>query len=557
MYVDSSSSTTHGKTYWRHLLRRSFRQAGKVQHETIANLSDCSSEEIEAIRLALRHKGDLQALIHERPALALRQGLAVGAVWVAFDLARQLGIDRALGDTRQGRLALWQVMARLIDQGSRLSAVRLARSHAACDVLGLDAFDEDDLYANLDWLADNQERIEQALSKNRAPGGLFLYDVTSSYLEGEHNELAAFGYNRDGKRGKMQIVIGLLCDAAGEPLAIEVFEGNTQDTRTMHAQIAKAAERFGGGEVTFVGDRGMIKGPQIAELAAAGFHYITAITKAQIQTLLGRGVLQLELFDEELAEVCAAGGERYVLRRNPVRAAEIAASRQDKLASLRKLLDAANERLAAHPRARVATALGQLRRRAEKLGVGGWVEWAEAPPPDPAAPDGRRLTINVDQAGLQEAARLDGCYALKTDLAPEAAAKEIVHGRYKDLALVERAFRTSKQVELELRPIHVRLATRTRGHVLVVMLAYRIARELERRWAGLDVRVQEGLDELAGLCATEIVEAGRAQCCQIPEPRESVRALLEAARVRLPEALPCRGVVVSTKKSLAKRKSKD
>jgi hypothetical protein len=550
MYVDSSSITTHDKTYQRHLLRRSFREDGKVKHETLANLSACSADEIEAIRLALRHKGDLHAMIQQRPALELRQGLSVGAVWVAFDLARQLGIERALGDTRQGRLALWQVMARLIDQGSRLSAVRLARTHAACDVLGLDAFNEDDLYTNLDWLSDNQERIEKDLAGDRPPGGLFLYDVTSSYLEGVHNELAAFGYNRDGKRGKRQIVIGLLCDGAGEPLSIEVFEGNTPDTRTMHAQIVKAAERFGGGAVTFVGDRGMIKGPQIEELAAAGFHYITAITKAQIQTLLRRGVFQLELFEEALAEICADSGERYVLRRNPVRAAEIAASREDKLSALRKLLESANQRLREHPRAKVATALGQLRQRAKKLGIADWVEVAE----NPATENGRGLSLQVDEAKHQEVARLDGCYALKTDLAGQTAAKEVVHARYKDLALVEWAFRTSKTTQLELRPVHVRLAAHTRGHVLVVMLAYRIARELEQRWATLDLRVQEGLDELAGLCATEIVEAGRARCCQIPKPRASVGALLRAARVRLPEALPCRGVIVSTKKSLVKRK---
>ena len=550
MYVDSSSITTNGKTYQRHLLRRSFREDGKVKHETIANLSACSEDEIEAIRLALRHKGDLQAMIQQRPALELRQGLSVGAVWVAFDLARQLGIERALGDTRQGRLALWQVMARLIGQGSRLSAVRLARTHAACDVLGLDAFNEDDLYANLDWLSKNQERIERDLSRDRAPGGLFRYDVTSSYLEGVHNELAAFGYNRDGKRGKRQIVIGLLCDGAGEPLSIEVFEGNTQDTRTMHDQIVKAAERFGGGAVTFVGDRGMIKGPQIKELAAAGFHYITAITKAQIQTLLRRGVFQLELFEEELAEICADSGERYVLRRNPVRAAEIAASREDKLSTLRKLLETANQRLTEHPRAKVSTALGPLRQRAQKLGIADWVAVAE----DPAAKTGRSLSLQVNEAKHLEAARLDGCYALKTDLAAQTAAKEVVHARYKDLALVEWAFRTSKTTQLELRPVHVRLAAHTRGHVLVVMLAYRMARELEQRWARLDLRVQEGLDELAGLCATEIVEGERARCCRIPEPRASVGALLKAARVRLPEALPCRGVIVSTKKSLVKRK---
>ena len=553
MYVDSSATTANGKTYQRHLLRESYREGGKVKHRTIANLSHCKPEEIEAIRLALRHKGELEALVAGRSAVSLRQGLAVGAVWTAYALARELGIERALGETRQGRLALWQVLARLIDQGSRLSAVRLARAHAACDVLGLDGFNEDDLYANLDWLCAHQEAIERRLFQARRGGpgsNLFLYDVTSSYLEGTHNELAAFGYNRDGKRGKRQIVIGLLCDGQGEPLSIEVFEGNTQDTRTLHAQIAKAAERFGGGAVTFVGDRGMIKSAQIAQLGRAGFHYITAITRAQIRGLLARGVLQLELFDQELAEVCADSGERYVLRRNPVRAGEIAASRQDKLAALGRKLETRNEYLAAHPRARVQIARRDLRQWAERLGIGEWVEIGEDETP-------RRLALRIDEAAREEAARLDGCYVLKTDLAPAAASKQIVHERYKDLALVEQAFRTSKTVELELRPVHVRLATRTRGHVLVVMLAYRIARELAWRWAGLDTRVQEGLDELAGLCATEIVENGRARCCRIPEPRESVRGLLEAAGVRLPEALPCRGVIVSTKRKLPERRVKN
>jgi len=499
MHVDSSKTTRNGKTYHRHLLRESYREANKVKHRTIANLSRCSNEEIEAIRLALRHKGDLEALVKQRPALVLRQGLSVGALWTLFDMARQLGIERALGDTRQGRLALWQVIARVIHQGSRLSAVRLAGVHAACDVLGLDAFNEEDLYGNLDWLCEHQEAIEKHLSHGRAGNdGLFLYDVTSSYLEGTQNELGAFGYNRDRKRGKMQIVIGLLCDGEGDPLSIEVFEGNTQDTRTFGPQIRKVAQRFGGGAVTFVGDRGMIKAPQIQELGAQGFHYITAITKDQIRTLLRSGTIQMELFDTDLAEVCAPGGERYVLRRNPVRAQEMAASREDKL-----------------------------------------------------------LALHVDAQKRGEAAQFDGCYVLKTDLTAQMASKEIVHGRYKDLALVEEAFRTSKTAELEIRPIHVRLATRTRGHALVVMLAYRIARELSQRWASLDIRVQEGLDELAGLCVTEIVEKGRARCSQIPEPRESSRKLLEAAKIRLPEALACRGVVVSTKKKLPERRSQN
>src|SRR5262249_30956406 len=185
-------------------------------------------------------------------------------------VARRLGIEQALGTTREGKLALWQVIARVINQGSRLSAVRLAMAHAACDVLGLGAFDEDALYENLDWLASAQAAIEDRLYVQRTktkPITLFLYDVTSSYVEGTHNALAAFGYNRDGKKGKRQIVIGLLCDEDGQPVSIEVFPGNTQEPQTFAAQINKVKARFGVTEFTFVGDRGMIKRHHIQTLA--------------------------------------------------------------------------------------------------------------------------------------------------------------------------------------------------------------------------------------------------------------------------------------------------
>ena len=572
MYVDSSTTRLNGKTYHRHLLRESYREDGRVKHRTIANLSRCSPEELEAIRLALRHKGELAALLgaqedcggaaessaardvrEKAAALAVRQGLSVGAVWLAYDLARQLGIERALGTSRQGRLALWQVIARVLDQGSRLSAVRLATSHAACDVLDLEAFDEDDLYANLDWLCERQAAIEQRLFERRAASpsaGLFLYDVTSSYLEGTQNELAAFGYNRDGKRGKKQIVIGLLCDGEGEPVSVEVFEGNTQDAQTFAPQVTKAAERFGAREVTFVGDRGMIKSQQIAtlgEFAEKGFHYITAITKPQIETLLKAGTIQLDLFDNEVAEVSTDKGVRYILRRNPARAIEIEASRQDKLAALEKEVARRNAYLEEHRRASVEVARRKAQERAEQLRMSEWVRVT-------ADAAGREIALSVDEAALAERAKLDGCYVLKTDLDRAVADKHRVHARYKDLAQVEWAFRTSKTVELELRPIHVRLASRTRAHVFVVTLAYRIARELARRWRELDTTVQEGIDELKTLCATEILQNGRVLCCQIPEPRPSVRALLDAAEIRLPEALPSKGAHVTTKRKLPTRR---
>lgn len=541
MYVDIS--TSQGK-YKRCLLRESFRQDGKVKHRTVANISSCSEEEIEAIRLALRHKKDLSAVVSIDKSISLHQGLSVGAVWLLDDLARQLGITEALSNSRGGKLALWQVIARVIDQGSRLSAVRLAGCHAACDILGLDAFDEDDLYANLDWLRENQELIENRLFKATNAGrqpGLYLYDVTSSYLEGTCNELGAFGYNRDGKKGKRQIVIGLLCNETGRPLSIEVFAGNTCDSSTMALQVRKVAERFGGGEVTFVGDRGMIKSGQIEDLLSRGFHYITAITKPQIEAMLAGGTIQQELFDQELAEIEADDGVRYILRRNPIRAAEVQASRQDKLRSLRREISKQNEYLASHERARVDVALRKANERCVKLRIDKWAAVSAC---------GRDLSPAIDDDALGEAEKLDGCYVLKTDLDKCLADKETVHERYKDLALVEWAFRTSKTVQLEMRPIHVRLAARTRGHALVVMLGYVLAQELARRWRDIDSTVEEGIKELTTLCATELHVNGHPRCNRIPEPRESIQKLLTAARVRLPDALGCKGVKVATRKTL-------
>ncbi len=455
----------------------------------------------------------------------MRQGLSFGAVWALRQVAQRLGIVGTLGSDRPGKLALWQVLARAIDQGSRLSAVRLAGSHAACDVLGLGPFNEDQLYPNLAWLAENQAVIEQRLFEHLHPDGcpgLFLYDVTSSYLEGEHNALAAWGYCRDGKRGKQQIVIGLLCDGQGRALSIEVFAGNTSDPKTLGTQIKKAAERFGGHEVTFVGDRGMIKGPQIKELGQKGFHYITAISKPQIEALLKQQVLQMELFDNPLCEVASLPEKvRYILRRNPQRAREIAQSRQSKQASLAELLQEKNGYLAEKPRAQVKVALQALRARAGKLKIDGWIRFKA---------QGRRLVMSVDQDALAEASKLDGCYVLKTDLLADWATMQVVHDRYKDLALVEQNFRTSKTVELEMRPIHVRLEVSTRGHAFVVMLAHRLIQELQQAWAGENLTVGEGLQELASLCVTEVVINGQVKAQLVPEGRPQVKRLSDLTK---------------------------
>ena len=447
MYVARASwPSSNGKTYQSIYLRESYRDGDQVRKRNIANLTHADPKEIAAIELALQFKGNLAAL-GSLDQVHLSQGLSVGAVWTVAETARRLGIDQALGAGFAAQLALWQVLARVLEQGSRLSAVRLAQVHAACDVLGIQrGFDENDLYNNLTWLHTHQEAIEKRLFAKRRgqqKPELFFYDVTSSYLEGECNAFGAYGYNRDGKKGKKQIVIGLLCDAQGEPVSTEVFRGNTQDPKTFAAQVNKARERFGCERVTFVGDRGMIKSGQIEDLSQAGFHYITAITKPQIDTLIEARLIQMGLFAAEICEV-EREGVRYVLRRNPIRAEQMAASRADKQATVEQLREGLSRYLDQHPRAKVATAEKALRAKIAQLKIQAWLQ---------AQTEGRTLQLTVNQRALEETSRLDGCYVIKTDLPASAASKQVVHDRYKELTLVEQAFQAEPMALSLFQPV--------------------------------------------------------------------------------------------------------
>lgn len=549
MYIERIRKKQGDKVYEQILLRESYRvRKGKVDKRTLLNLTHFPREQVEAIEWALKNPAAAAPAVGDE-GLALREGKSVGAAWAVAQVARRLGVAKALGGGRPGELALWQIVARVLDQGSRLSAVRLHETHALAEVLELErGFDEDDLYENLAWLSDGQEAIERRLFKTRrngVPPSLFLYDVTSSYLEGDCNALGAYGYNRDGKKGKKQIVVGLLCDESGEPVSAEVFSGNTQDPKTVGSQAHKVAERFGCEKVTFVGDRGMIKQAQKNELTEAGFYYITALTKPQIEKLLKGGVLQMELFDTQVCEV-EWDGRRLVLRRNPVRAEELAATREDKRAAVASLVAERNAYLGAHPRAQTLTALKRVRAQIGRLRAGRWLQ---------AAQEGRTLRLELDEAAREAESRLDGCYVLDTDVPAQAADKETIHDRYKDLARVERGFRMSKTGHLELRPIYVRNEKSTRGHVFVVMLAYLIRRELERAWAGLDVTVEEGLDALKTLCTMHVRLSGGRELHRIPTPREQSRALLEALAIELPPFLVQRDIHVATKRKLPSRRS--
>jgi transposase len=474
--------------------------------------------------------------------IQLQQGQSIGAVYALSKVADQLGITKALGNTREGTLALWIVLARIIDQGSRLSAVRLAKQHAACDILNLDSFNEDHLYYTLDWLCDNQLRIEKKLFKNKygdtAPT-LFLYDVTSSYLEGECNELGNWGFSRDKKKGKLQIVIGLLTDPEGDPITVEAFEGNTQDPQTVHNQIIKLSEKFGCKEVTLVGDRGMIKKCQIDELHGEEFHFITAITKPQIQSLMKKGTIQLELFTEHICEV-EDDGCRYILRRNPQRQIEIQASRQSKIQKVTEVIAKKNQYLEEHKKARVRTVKKDVKSLLVKLDI---IDFAGL------TFKGRVVQLNIEEEKLQEISLLDGCYAIKTDLLKEVIVAEKIHERYKDLKFVEAAFRMMKTELLEVRPLYLRSETRTRGHLVEIMLAYKISRYLRIQWSNIECTVDEGITTLSMICGI-ITQVGPLMINKIPEPTDMGMQLLDSLGIALPESMIHKEVNVDTRKHL-------
>jgi transposase len=528
------------------LLRTSFRENGKVKHKTIANLSSCSEDEIAALKLALKHKGKLHSLASLDDVNA-KLGKRIGAVWTLNIIAERLGITKALGTDEEAKLALLQVITRTIDQGSRLSAVRFAMRHAICEILGIKKLDESDLYTNLAWLSEHQEEIEQKLFNIRFPDEhptLFLYDVTSSYLEGECNELANWGYNRDKKKGKKQIVAGLLAASDGLPIAVRVFEGNTTDTKTVAEQIRILSKSFGVKSVTLVGDRGMLKGPQIESLPD-DFRYITAITKPQIQKLLCEGKLQYELFNEKICEI-KDGGIRYVLRRNPLRAELMAESRESKLSSIMKIAEKQTLYLAEHPGADAAKALGKVIAKIEKLKAAKWLTADEQE---------RVISVTKDDDALSKVALLDGCYVIKSDVPEDDADAQTLHDRYCDLELVERTFRTMKTTHLEMRPVFVKKKSSTQGHAFVVMLALLLQRELERCWKQIDVSVEEGIDELASIHLQDLT-LGNKTVQNIPAPTKLGCQLLESAAVVLPSVFPkVKANVHTTKKLPSERKT--
>ena len=483
MYLQSNIKKVGTKTYRSLLLVHNYREGAKIKHNVLANLTAWPSSLVEGIRSLI--KGETLTRIEDLPRKA---GKNFGGLFVLKELAKTLFIEKILGTSKKGKLAMLLVLGRILTQGSRRH-LTFWKEGAIEEVLGVSSFDEDDLYETLDWLEQHQAEMEEKWFKRRfhnQPVTLFLYDVTSSYLEGQHNELADYGYNRDKKKGKKQIVIGLLTHPDGSPISVEVFCGNTADVSTVPNQIRKMAKRFGVLEVTLVGDRGMIKKIPMEALKKRGWHYITAITKPQIERLIQKGVFQLRLFDDQLVEV-VDGGVRYFLRRNPKRADEIRENRRDKIQKIASLCQRLNEYLNAHSKASIESAMNKLNQKISRLQL---KEMITTHVTD------RSLALSTDECVLEQVSLLDGCYVIKTDLSPDKMKAEEVHCVYKGLSEVEWAFRTLKTGLLEIRPLYHRKANRTRACAFVAMLAYSITHALWQKTSHIGIPLDSILSSL-------------------------------------------------------------
>lgn len=507
VHVATITKKVGDKVYRSHLLRHSFREEGRVLNRTVANLSMLPDAAVEALRLALR--GEVLAPVAEQIELA--EVRPHGHVAAVVGTMRELGFDRifATRKSREKDLAMALVAGRVLHAGSKLSLSGLlaegTRSSTLGQVLGVEGADENELYGAMDWLVERQGKIEDALAKKHLTNGcLVLYDVSSSYMEGKHCPLARFGYSRDHRRDRMQITYGLLCNADGCPVAVEVFEGNTNDHQTVANQVQKLKGRFGLKHVVLVGDRGMVSETTIREeLEPLGLDWVTALKEASVRKLAEARVITPSLFDtERMAEIQHPNfpGERLIACFNPYTKERSVKRREDLLQTTERHLQKVQE--ATQRKTKPLQGAGDIGMAAGKaLARTGM---------------GKYFRILIQAGGLswcrrpgviaQEAA-LDGIYVIRTKVPAEQMNAEQTKAAYQALSKVERAFRSLKDMDLQIRPIHHRLENRVRAHVFLCMLAYHVEWHLRRAWEPLLWAEKEPKPH-AGKKATGLNEGG-------------------------------------------------
>jgi len=465
------------------LLRESYREDGKVKTRTLANLSRWPEHKVDKLARALK---GLPAANDLGEAFEITRSLPHGQVAAVLGTARALGVEELIDAVRSRRrdLVTAMLVAAVIDPGSKLATARGLRTGTATSslgaVLGVEGCDEDDLYAAMDWVLDRKDAIESGLAaRHLTDGTLVLYDVSSAAFEGRTCPLGKIGHARDGVKGRLQIVYGLLCSTAGIPIAIEVFDGNTADPNTLAAQITKLKTRFGLSRVCLIGDRGMLTCARIRdELHPAELDWITALRAPQIKALVETDALQLTLFDEQdLVEISSPDfpGERLVGCRNPVLAAQRTRKRQDLLAATEKQLApiaaaTTRDRRPLRGKDNIALRLGKVINH-YKMAKHFHIEITD-----------ETFTFTRNQDSIAAEAALDGIYVLRTSLPANTLPTDDVVLRYKGLEDVERFFRGLNS-ELDVRPIRHRLADRVRAHMFLRMLSYYISWHMKQALA--------------------------------------------------------------------------
>jgi hypothetical protein len=480
MHVSTTKRRSGENEYTATLLRRSYRQDGKVKKETLANLSHLPPEAIDAIRRVLAG----ETLMNVQDAFVIERSLPAGHVNAALAMARRLELPKLVdrSASRERDLCMAMIVGRVICPGSKLQMVRTLGQSTLAAELGVQGADEDDLYAAMDWLLERQDRIEDRLAaRHLSDGEMVLYDVSSSYFEGRSCQLAKRGYSRDGKPGLLQIIYGLLCDTDGRPVAVDVFSGEVHDDKTLPAQVTKLKDRFGLSRVVVVADRGMVTKANIQLLATTdGVDWITALKAPTIKKLARSGVFQPSLFDQQnLGEITDAQefpGERLIVCRNPLVGAQRARTRQELLAATETDLAQIADRVT-NATLQGADLIG--------LAVGPALKRYRVKKHFQIEITDTTFTYSRKTEQIAAEAALDGFYILRTSLPDtDLPAGDVVRA-YKNLEQAETAFGSLKGPDLQIRPIHHYLDDRVKAHVLICMLGYYLTWHLKAAWQPL------------------------------------------------------------------------
>ena len=536
------------------LLRESYREDGKVKTRTIANLTNKPKDQVDAIVAALKNSDEPVITIKNQ-----KQGFTIGLSSIIIFIMTMLGMLKAIGNSFEAKIAMLLIVARITIQSSRIQALKWAKDEdKILDLLKFskeekDNLDKKTIYLGLDYMEENQEKIEDKLFKayyGKNPPKRVFYDVTSSYVTGDYkdSELVTYGYNRDKKKDTQQIVIGLLTDEDGHAISIHTYKGNTNDVQTFKDQLDKLKNRFGLENITIVGDGGMIKSEDIIRIKEMGYDYITSIGKPSVQKLIDDkdSQVQLSLFDVDLKEI-VENNIRYIVRQNPTRRDEIRETRESKIKRLEDFINTKKEYYNTHYRAKQETLTSNINKKISSLKLSKFISYNITYQDEDITIKNSKsedeiktkpmasIEIKIDQEAKTKAEQLDGCYIVTTSLLDsKKETKEEIHRAYKTLIKVENAFKMLKTEFLEIRPLYIKTDKRIKGHIALSMHAYNISLKLKSYTKLADLDFKSTIRELSLVKTTKNIINRAISFETIAGVNENLTKLFNQMKFKLP-----------------------